>query len=77
MNWLLVCPNCGNAISRVTPACPTCGTVTKHGRTRPTAVNERNLPAHSVITIVIDALRTGPGRRRTAQHSITEAVSDS
>jgi predicted amidophosphoribosyltransferase len=77
MNWLLVCSNCGSAISRVTPACPLCGAVTAHGRTRPTETSERNVAAHSVFTIVLDALRTRPGRRKPGQYSITEAVNDS
>lgn len=76
MNWLLVCSNCGSAISRVTPACPACGAVTGRGRTHPTPPHGRAIAAQSVITIVLDALRTSPGRRKSGQYSIVEVVSD-
>jgi hypothetical protein len=77
MNWLLVCSNCGSTISCVTLACPSCGAVTSHVRARPSETTERAVAAHSVFTIVLDALRTRPGRRKPGQYSITKAVSDS
>ena len=77
MNILLVCPHCNSAISRATPICLTCGEVTGHGRSRACVEGSYQPTSQSVITIVIDALRTRPGRHRQTTQPIAEAVSDS
>jgi hypothetical protein len=77
MNSLLVCPHCNGAISRLTQSCPTCGAVTEHGRSRATIEGGYQSPSQSVITIVFDALRTGPGRRRPTTESFSKAVKES
>ena len=77
MNSLLVCPHCNGAISRATQACPSCGEVTAHARSRPGAGSGYHPATQSVITNVIDALRVRPGRRRPNANPIADVVSDS
>lgn len=75
MNSLLVCPNCNGAVSRVTQSCPNCGTVIGRGR----AGRDAEIPyvaSQSVFLIVVDALRSGPGKHRPETTSITKAVGD-
>jgi hypothetical protein len=77
MNSLLVCPHCNGAISRLTQSCPTCGAVTEHGRARATIEGGYQSTSQSVITIVIDALRTRPGGRRPITEPFSKAVKKS
>lgn len=77
MNSLLVCPHCNGAISRMTQSCPTCGAVTEHGRARISFEGGYYPMSQSVITIVIDALRTRPGRRQPTTEPFSKAVKES
>jgi len=77
MNSLLACPHCNGAISRATQACPSCGTLTNYRRSRPGPGGGYQPASQSVITIVFDALRSGPGSRRAAANPITDVMGDS
>lgn len=77
MNSLQVCTQCNGAISSVTQTCPTCGAATGRGRQRTVPGSPHGAAPQGVFLIIIDALRFGPGRRRTGSAPITEAVNDS
>lgn len=77
MNSLLACPHCNGGIPRMTQTCPNCGAMLGRGRG---SVRKHQMPdvaSQSVFLIVLDALRSGPGKRRPETTSITRAVGKS
>lgn len=75
MNSLLICPHCSGAISRVTRTCPTCGAATNRNRKKGDSPLHDAAP-QSTFLIVIDVLRSGPGRHHHDATKFKDVVRD-